>query len=165
MIKVKLAYRHIIDNTATYQFEKTILQLTYDEFLIKSQAYNEDEKFVTFTQMKANNGKANSLHYKIMFPVSGLMEELHSKIPVLTDNLGKQINFETYRFELIESNINDFSKHKIAIVFSTKELTLLHTIGEYLLLASDEDKDKAESTFLLQVNPNVSITQYAHVNN
>src|SRR3954465_13080394 len=87
---IKLAYRQIIDADSKGNFEKSVLSLSYEEFLMKSQAYNKDQKFKTFKEIVANDGKANSLHYKSGFSIGSLIQQL-DKIPILQDTLGKSL--------------------------------------------------------------------------
>src|SRR5476651_2782301 len=102
--KIKLVYKQVIDETADTTFEKAILQASYREFLLKSQAYNMEGKFKTFSKIKANDGRANSLHYKLSFSVGDYIEQLNNKIRLLNDNLGNKVSFDTAAFELIESH-------------------------------------------------------------
>ena len=134
--KIKLVYRQLIDESCQSGFEKAIFQASYDEFLLKSQAYNSAGKFKTFSKIKANDGRANSLHYKLGFSVGHFIAQLNDKIPVIKDNRGNKISFEVANFELIESHIEDISLHKVAINYETMLLPLIEIMGEYLLLAT-----------------------------
>ena len=67
--QVKIVYRQVIDESCSSGFEKAVFQASYEEFLLKSQAYNQEGKFKTFSKIKANDGRANSLHYKLSFSV------------------------------------------------------------------------------------------------
>ncbi len=129
MALIKLAYKQIIDASAQEEFEKRVFQASYQEFLLKMQTYNPDRKFKTFTALKANDGRANSLHYKLSFAVGHFFEMLNGRIPELKDNLGNQLKFETPQFELIESDIDDRSAHKLAIIYTTGTLNLLNQLA------------------------------------
>jgi len=159
--KVKLIYRQEISERSECQFEKVVFNASYQEFLLKSQAYNPDRRFKTFSQMKENDGRANSLHYKLGFSVLHFISLLNNKIPVLTDNMGEKISFVTPRFELIESHIEDSSQHKAAIFYETGELLLIEFLGEYLLLSGEHKaENETASTFIVQLQPNLSIVTY-----
>jgi hypothetical protein len=161
MALIKLAYRQIINASSDGEFEKKIFQTTYQEFLLKNQAYNPDRKFKTFTELKVHDGRANSLHYKIGFATGHLMPLLDNCIPGLKDNLGKGIKFELPQFELIESDIDNIYVHQVAITYTTKTLTLLNQLGEFMILAEgDISKLTAASTFILKMQPNLSIVSY-----
>ncbi len=133
---IKIAFRQIIDASGTTDFEQKVLSVSYDEFLLKSQAYNIESKFKTFSEMKRADGRANSLHYKSGFGASALVESLNNIIPGLQDTLGKPIHFETYQFEIIESDITDINLHKVAIIYFTSSLTLFDNFGNHLILAT-----------------------------
>jgi hypothetical protein len=159
--KIKLVYRQAIDETSPSAFEKAILRASYQEFLLKSQAYNMDRRFKTFSSMKANDGRANSLHYKLSFSVGHFIARLNNKIPLIKDNLGNRLSFDTVRFELIESHIEDESLHKVALNYETGTLTLLELFGEYMLLTQDDTVDSETlETFILRMQPDLSIISY-----
>jgi hypothetical protein len=112
---IKLTYKQVIDASSTGDFEKNVLFASYQEFLLKSQAYNPGNKLKTFSEMKNNDGRANSLHYKLSFVIGYFIETMKNKIPVVTDTLGNSITFEVPKFELIESDVTTMAAHKVAI--------------------------------------------------
>ena len=156
---VKLAYKQVIDASSTGNFEKSVLFASYQEFLLKSQAYNPGNRLKTFSEMKNNDGRANSLHYKLSFSVGYCIEMLKNTIPGITDNLGNNILFEVPRFELIASDITTIDAHKVAIIYTTGDLTLLNTFGEYMVLALP---DSAE-TFTVKMQDKLSVINYKEV--
>ena len=103
------------------------------------------------------------MHYKAGFAIGGIVERLQNKIPFLFDALGKPVEFDTWQFELIESDIT-MHLHKVAIHFTTKRLILLQTIGQSLLLSKDHDGHdvgiKPVETFMLKMQGGLSITNY-----
>lgn len=159
--KIKFVYRQVIDNSSESSFEKAILQASYQEFLLKSQAYNPEQKFKTFSKMRANDGRANSLHYKLSFSVGHFIAQLDNKMPLIKDNIGNKLAFEVARFELIESHTEDIYLHKVAINYETGFLTLIDLMGEYILLAADNvsENDRIE-TFVVRMQPDLSIISY-----
>ncbi|MEO6523611.1 MAG: hypothetical protein ABIN91_18150 [Mucilaginibacter sp.] len=80
---IKLAYKQVINTLSVSDFEQKVFNISYQEFLMKSQAYNIDGKFKTFEEIKTNDGRANSLHYKLSIAVTHIVEELCNKIPGL----------------------------------------------------------------------------------
>src|SRR6201996_2563783 len=135
---IKLAYTQVIDAASAGDSERDVFRASYQEFLLKSQAYNLEGKFKTFTKLKANDGRANSLHYKLGFSVVHFIAQLNNKMPLIKDNIGNKLSFETARFELIESHIEDISLHKVAINYETGFLTLIDLMGEYMLLGPED---------------------------
>ncbi len=163
--KIKMVYRQVIDESCQSAFEKAIFQASYDEFLLKSQAYNGEGKFKTFSKIKANDGRANSLHYKLSFSVGHFIAQLNNKTPVIKDNRGNKMAFEAANFELIESHIEDISLHKVAINYETGLLSLIEIMGEYLLLSADDLPENGPiDTFVLRMQPDLSIVSYEEVN-
>ena len=140
---VTLAYKQLIDANASAAFEKGIWQASYQEYLLKSQAYNPEGKFKTFTELKNNDGRANSLHYKSGFAVDGFIETLNKQIPVIKTTLQEPIRFSSYKFEIIESNITNIQEHKVGITYYTGALMFHAVIANSLLLSDINDSDAA----------------------
>jgi len=160
---IKLAYKQVIDADSKGNFEKSILSLSYEEFFMKSQAYNQEQKFKTFREMVADNGKANSLHYKSGFAIGSLIQQLDKKIPILQDSLGKSLNFEMHEFEIIDSDITNPAAHKVAITYITGILTYFGNMGKYMLLAEDDKLNQTSepvATFMVKMREGLSIINY-----
>jgi hypothetical protein len=159
--KIKLVCRQVIDEGSASSFEKAIFHASYQEFLLKSQAYNGNGKLKTFSKMKATDGRANSLHYKLGFSVVHFIAQLNNKMPLIKDNLGNKLSFVVADFELIESHTEDISQHKLAINYETTDLNLVEIFGEYMLLGtSDVSPGQLVETFILKMQPNLSIKTY-----
>jgi hypothetical protein len=159
--QIKLVYRQVIDEKSESGFEKAIFHASYQEFLLKSQAYNMEGKFKTFSKIKANDGRANSLHYKLSFAVGHFIAQLNNKIPLIKDNLGNKLSFDTAGFELIESHVEDISLHKVAINYETGFFSLIELMGEYMLLGPDDlHENELIETFVLRMQPDLSIISY-----
>ena len=161
---IKLAYRQVINASSQTGFERNVLHFSYEEFKMKSQAYNPEGKFKTFTELKAHDGRANSLHYKSGFAVAGFIESLNKLIPVLTDSLGQKISFSTYKFEVIESDITNKLLHNVAITYYTDSMALYEIIGDSLLLAPadkviDGENESAE-TFMVKMQDGIAVSGY-----
>ncbi|WEK37000.1 MAG: hypothetical protein P0Y53_05745 [Candidatus Pseudobacter hemicellulosilyticus] len=155
---IVIAFRQLINAQRTAAFEQTMLRLSYQEFLLKSQAYNPEGRYDRFTALVKADGRANSLHYKTSFAVIPLIEQLNGRIPLLKDTFEKPLPFERTAFELVESSISDFSLHAVALTYYTPPLLLLESFGGFLLLSADVEQ--GSEPFMLQVNPNLSITSY-----
>jgi hypothetical protein len=158
---IKLAYKQAIAIKDEGDFEKKVFNATYQEFLLKSQAYNPDRKLKTFTQLKAKDGRANSLHYKLSFTIGDFLKSLNNKIPFIKDNAGNSLVFDVPVFELIESDIEDKEAHIVAINYTTCVLTLLNVIGEYLILAiGDVNLEAVAETITVKMQPGLSVISY-----
>ena len=159
--KIKLVYRQVIDESSESGFEKAIFKYSYQEFLLKSQPYNPDGKLKTFTKLKENDDRANSLNYKLSFTIGHFITQLNNKIPLIKDNLRNKLSFTAARFELIESHTEDISLHKVAINYETETMSLLELFGEYMLLTlSDPAESETVGTFILRMQPDLSIISY-----
>ncbi|MBW4890019.1 hypothetical protein KXQ82_09840 [Mucilaginibacter sp. HMF5004] len=162
---IKLAYRHIIDASAKTDFDRKVFHTTYQEFLMKSQTYNMERKFSTFDEMKSNDGRANSLHYKLAIAANHHVEELKNVMPALHDHMGNTLKFETPDFKLLASDIADINAHKVAINFITPQLTLFNTISECMILAVGEHRTTSTpvDTFMLTLQPGLSVISYQEI--
>jgi hypothetical protein len=166
---IRIAFRQVIDAKAEGDLEKKIWSSSYDEFLLKSQAYNPDGRFRTFSDLKANDGRANSLHYKTGFAIGHFIEGLDHTVPHIRDNSGKGIRFKVHEFQLIGSDIGDKQAHIVAIIYYSDHLLLLGNFGDFLLLAHPHQaKEKEEDpldSFLLQLAPGIDIIEYLYGHN
>jgi len=161
---IKMVYRQTIDFASHGNFERNVFHASYEEFLLKSQAYNLKGKFSTFEELKSNDGRANSLHNKLSFAVGHFIRQLNNQIPGLKDTLGYSLPFDVAEFKLLASSIADKSVHKVALDYNTGIFTLHEIMGEYLLLSNGEkatnSSDEPVETFSLNMQPGLSITSY-----
>lgn len=155
--QIRLTCRQVMDATSNGAFQKQVLASTYAEFKLKSQAYNMEGRFHTFQEMVGNDGRANSLHYKLNFAALPYVEQLQKKMPHVFDMLEKPLPFDTVELQLIASDLRDVNAHKIALLYHSPVFLLVGTVGEYLLLANPE---MPEHTFLLKVRAGISISHY-----
>ena len=161
---IKLVYKQVIDINSASDFERSVFYATYNEYLMKSQAYNPGNKLKTFTDIKNNDGRANSLHYKISFAAGHFIDALNHKIPCPADNLGNPITFDIAKFELLESDIIDMTAHKIAINYITDTHAFHSVVGEFLLLSEGGISEvKNAETFMLKMQVNLSIIDYQEI--
>lgn len=162
---IKLSFRHIIDIQSQTAFEKEVFHESYNEFLMQVQAYNREQQFTTWEQVRAANPKSNSLHYKVGFSIGLFVRGLQQQIPGLTDNLGNPVLFAGHQFEIIASDITSKAAHKVAIVYTTDTLTLFGIADGYMLLATGDQLAKAQQqqvpTFMLKLQPQLAISGYA----
>ena len=161
---IKLSFRQIIDMHARTSFEKDVFHESYNEFLMQVQAYNKEQQFNTWEQVRAANPKAGSLNYKVGFSIGLFVKRLQQQIPGLSDNLGNPVAFDAHRFEIITSDITNKAAHQVSIVYTTGTLTLLGVSGEYMLLAADDQlnnpKQQEVQTFMIKMQPHLSISVY-----
>lgn len=164
--KITLASRHVINAESKTVFEQQVWHASYQEYLLKSQAYNPEGKFKTFTELKAHDGRAHSLHYKSGFAVDGFIAALQKRIPQLCTTLDEPVHFCNYAFEVLESDITNMQKHAIAITYYTAPLLLHAVFGDHLLLSADDMNNpgnQVAATWLLTLQHHLSINSYTPV--
>jgi hypothetical protein len=161
---IKLAYRQVINASSAGVTEQRIWNDSYNEFLLKIQSYNQENKLTRFSDIVARDGRANSLHYKISFAVLQHLGSFKNKIPGLYDAAGRNsLSFEIPEFKLLESDTEDKSQHAVAVIYLTGELTLLESFGEYLVLTNADvtmKKEEEIETFVLQMRPGLSVCSW-----
>jgi len=153
-----LCYRKVIDANSIKAWEKMVLEDTFLEFKMQAQFYNQEKKYNTFSEILRNDPKAEKLHFLVSAAVTGYLQQLNETIPDVLNNLGKHfLKFENFRFEIINSDIRDITKHQVAINFFSKPLTWHDTIDNYLLVSDKSQTEKDILTSLFQLQPYLSI--------
>ena len=89
------------------------------------------------------------------------------RFTVLQDGAEKKFAFDTYRVEVIKSDITTELLHKVAIHYISATLALYEIIGDYLLLAKGdktlENSAGPAETFLIKVQPGMTIVSYKEI--
>jgi hypothetical protein len=156
---IRLCYRKIIDIHTTGAWENLVFEDTYAEFRMQAQLYNQQKKYTTFSELITHAPGAEQLHFLVSAAVTGYLPQLGGKIPDLPNALGKLfLPFNNFRFEIINSHIQDRSKHQVAINFFSDHLLWHDTIHNQLLLSVPGHVENGELlTELFTVPPFVSI--------
>jgi hypothetical protein len=156
---IRLCYRKVIDNTSSKPWDKFVFDDTYTEFLLQSQLYNQEKKYTSFGEIITHVPAAEKLHFLVSAAVIGYLQQLHGKVPDLLNSLGRLfLPFKNYRFEIINSDIKDKTKHQVAINFFTDHLVWHDTIHNQLLLSIPGNMENGELlTELFTLPPFVSI--------
>ena len=184
---IRLAYRQVIDHTSEGAFEQEVFHKTYSEFKVQQQSFSKGLPLSSWSDIKAAHPKAHpALPYKVSFALAGVMHRLGGKIPGLKDTMGEAVvPYSRYIFDLLSSDTQDPSAHKVSLVYISEELTLHRTIGDYFLLeaaplnagarsaatngsaangsatnGAGAQGDTPRPTFLLQIQPLLSIVGY-----
>ena len=165
---IKLSYRQVIDSTTPGWFEQNVLTASFNEFLMRSKAYDAEMKYKTFAEMLAGDESAQTLQYKCGAHIVPHIELLNNDIPQVTDTDDRGIKFQTHKYRLIESGIIDKASHKIAITYITDYLTMLDGTDEYLVLAYGNKKKELAAaypapitgTFTVHIVPGLSICSF-----
>jgi hypothetical protein len=156
---IRLCYRKVIDAQSTRPWEKLVFEDSYAEFLMQSQLYNNEKKYATFSDIITHVPAAERLHFLVSAAVIGYLQQLQGRVPDLVNNLGRLfLPFNNYRFEIINSDIKDKTKHQVAINFFTDHLVWHDTINNQLLLSIPGNTENGEIlTELFTLPPFVSI--------
>lgn len=156
---IRLAYRKIIDAEAQNVWEKYVFDATYQEFLIQAQNYNQEKKYSTFAEMLHHVPNADKLHFLVSASAINYLKQLNGKVPDILNNLGKLfLPFTKYKFEIIDSDISDRSKHRVVIEFISEPLTWIDTIDNLLLVNINDTKgEDGQLTDMVTLRPYLSI--------
>ncbi len=162
---IRLCYRKIIDANAVRPWEKLLFNDTYTEFLMQAQLYNGEKKFTSFSDLINNVLGADKLHFLVSAAAIPYIRQLGGKIPDIQNTLGVTfLSFNNFRFEIINSDIRDKSKHVVAVNFYSDPLTWHSTIGNQLLLSSVKEEGGELLTDMLTMQPFLSIYSIAQNN-
>lgn len=156
---ITLCYRKIIDATNTSAWDKFVHEDSFGEFKMQAQFYNQEQRFSTFAEMILNVPEAEKLHFLVSAAITGYLRQLNGIIPDVLDNLGRRfLTFENFKFELINSDVKNLEKHKVAINFFSTPLVWHNTIDSLLLVSQFKESNEGEIfTNLFQIQPFVSI--------
>ena len=155
---ITLCYRKVIDASAAKPWDKLVFEDSYTEFKMQAQLYNQEKKYSSFAELRQQVPGADQLHFLVSAAVIGYIQQLKETIPDILNNLGKQfLRFTKFQFEIINSDLQDKSKHQMAINFYSEPLCWHETIGNFLLV-SDKPAEAGEvQTNLFQLQPYMNI--------
>ncbi|GAB3935522.1 hypothetical protein [Larkinella terrae] len=132
---IKLCYRKIIDASSQKPWDQMVFNDTHLEFYMQAQRLDPESKYPTFRLLRENLPRAEQLHFLTSTAAIGYIRQLNDQVPDVTNQFGKLcLPFKNFKFEIIDSHIQDKSQHKIAIYFYSEPLTWLDTIGTNLLI-------------------------------
>lgn len=157
---IRLLYRKIIDAGARQPWEKYVFNDSYAEFLLQVQTYNQEKKYTSFGDLVAGVPNAEKLHFLVSASIVGHLRQLNGKMPDIVNSTDKLfLPFKGFRFEIINSDIRDKSKHQVAINFMSEPVIWHDTIGDRLLVSINGDKETEEGilTDMFSMQPFLSI--------
>src|SRR6266496_2448554 len=157
---IRFCYRKVINASSQKAWDKYVFESSYKEFLMQAQFYNPEKKYSSFGEMLSNVKGAEKLHFLVSGSVTGYIQQLKGITPDIVNNLGKHfLHFDSYRFEIINSNIKNKEVHQVAINFFSEELLWHDTINNYLLVsgAKQETKENGLLTEMVQMQPFLGI--------
>lgn len=160
---IRFCYRKIIDAASSGVWEKLVFDSSYNEFKMQAQLYNQDNSQKSFAEILLNNPQAERLHFLVSASVTGYIQQLNGKIPDVLDNLGRHfLQFSQYRFEIINSDIDNKATHQVAINFFSEPMCWHDSINDFLLVSDMTATVKEEGilTNLVQLQPFLSVYSF-----
>jgi len=157
--KIRLAYRLVIDNSSTFVWDKYVFEDSFQEYLLQHQQFNSKENPKnTFRELLSENEKSAQLHYLVGISANNYVEQLKGNLYRITDILGNNyFPFTNYRFDIINTDITDITKHKIGITFYSPLLTYLGMVDNHFLLSKNTDESNEFETFMIAAQSNLSV--------
>lgn len=157
---IVLCYRKIINAKAEKAWDKYVFESSFAEYRMQAQFYDQEKKYGSFSALVQQVPAAEKLHFLVSAAVTGYIEQLGNKIPDIADNLGRaNLFFDNYRFELINSAVNNKAVHEVAVNFFTRPMIWHDTPGQYLLLSPAEQVNETGvwNTIMVPLQPFLSI--------
>lgn len=153
-----LCYRKVVNVHSTKPWDKLVFEDSYSEFKMQSQLYNQEGKYRTFAELQQHVSGTEQLHFLVSAAVIGYLRQLNDTIPDIVNNLGKHfLKFSKYQFEIINSDLQDITKHQVAFNFYSEPLTWHDTIGNFLLVSEKSTTVGEIFTNLFQLQPYLNI--------
>jgi hypothetical protein len=158
---ITLAYRKVLDATASKPWDKLVLADSYRELRMQAQLYNPGGQYRTFGELLHYVPGADKLHFLVGGSIGGYVQKLKGVVPDIVNNVGRYfLKFTRYQFELINSDLHDQSKHHVAITFYAEPLHWHDSIASYLLVSDAAAPAEASGevlTHLVQLQPYLTI--------
>lgn len=130
---------------------------------MQAQFYNQQQQHTTFRQLVQQVPSAEKLHFLVSSSVVGYLKQLNGIVPDVLNKRGIPfLLFNDFKFEIIDSNFSDQSKHEIQLTFFSDPVLWHETIADWLLLSNPAEPQTKEGalTHLLQLQPAVDIYSY-----
>jgi hypothetical protein len=157
---IRLSYTKRISSSNSAVWDQLVVNSTWQELLMQSQYYDQQKQYSTFRQLLREVPAAERLHFLVSASVVGYLKQLNGIVPDVLNKRGIPfLLFNDFKFEIVDSDFNDQTKHEVQITFYSDPVLWHDTIGEALLLSNPQEpitKDGA-LTHLLQLQPSVGI--------
>lgn len=154
---ITLCYRKIIDIDYKTPWERLVFEDSFKEFKIQSAVYNQNGMYKTYADMLHHVPNAEKITYLVSSAIINYLRQLNDVVPDITNNIGKKfLTFQNFKFEIVNSDVTNIEKHRIAISFYSDPLHWIETIGQYILVSNE--KQKADGlTDLFTIQPFLTI--------
>ncbi|MEO4007266.1 hypothetical protein [Flavobacterium sp. CAU 1735] len=157
--KIRMAFRLVIDSSTTVTWQKYVFEDTYREYRMQQQLYNNPENpKPTFRELLYENEKAEKLHFLTGMAAEPYIRQLKGNIYELQDALGNSyLPFVNYKLDIVNTDSNDQSRHKIGITFYTPLMVLVDIVDRHYLLSTDTDATAHWEILSFPMHPNLAI--------
>lgn len=163
--KIRFAYRIIIDHNSQSTWDKYVFEDTYNEYLMQHQKFNKTIPQATnFRSLLHTNPNAEQLHFLVELVISDYVNQLKGALYHVSDVLGNNyFPIDGYKLDIINTDIQDISKHKIGVTFYSKELILIDIINNCYLVSTEIDKINSFDTLMFPLQSKLSICYYEKI--
>jgi len=162
---IRLCYRKIIDADSRKAWDKAVFDDTHLEFYMQAQRLDPEGKFNTFLELNENLPNVDQLNYLTSTAAIGYIRQLKDIVPDVANAYGKLcLPFKNFKFEIIDSHIQDKAQHKIAIWFYSEPLTWIETVGNQLLIAYGNQLENTGKEIETEMIPLVPYLSISHIN-
>lgn len=161
---ISLCYRKVIDASSQKAWDKFVFDDTHLEFFMRAQYFDPNSRYKTLQELLAHVPNAEQIHGMVSTAAIGYLRQLNDIIPDIVNTHGKLcLPFKRFRFEIVQSNIQNKAEHKIAIYFYSDPLTWIDTVGDHLLVAYGDHRTALANgagieTDLIALQPFLSIS-------
>ena len=157
---IRICYKKVIDVNAQPGWERLLWENTWQELFMQQQFYNNGNKHQTFAALLNHVPAAEKLHFLSSTAAVGYLRQLNGFVPDVFNNRGNRfLTFNDFKFEVIDSDFTDKTKHRVAISFFSDGFVWYETISDYLLLSAvvaEQTKDGV-LTHLWRMQPYLDI--------
>lgn len=159
---IRLAYRMVIDYQSNSLWEKYVFEDTYAEYKMQHQTFdNKENPSQTFKELRRKNVNADQMHFLVSTAATHYIEQLNNNIYQIKDHLGSSyLTFEFFKFEIINSDIQNIENHKIGITLYSPVLRYLDKFNDLILISQNIIDDENIETLMFQLRPNLSISHW-----
>lgn len=160
---IRISYTKRINSSNTKLWDQLVFNSSWQELQMQAQFYNQQQQHTTFRQLVQQVPSAEKLHFLVSSSVVGYLKQLNGIVPDVLNKRGIPfLLFNDFKFEIIDSNFSDQSKHEIQLTFFSDPVLWHETIADWLLLSNPAEPQTKEGalTHLLQLQPAVDIYSY-----
>lgn len=161
---IRWRYKKVITVDSADRWSKSVFQATHREYYIQTQQFDPAGTCKTYTELKAILKDSIAFEYLVSTAAMGYLKELNHAVPDIIDALGEScLTFKEFKFELLESHMEQKELHRVAVSFFSDWLLWVDTIGDQILCAKEiggEDFTSTQETFMIPTQKHLQIAYY-----